>query len=79
MVEAGFRRERIQIRTLTHVATGEDLEGIKEFVNRTDNTSSRREVFLEARWRHAADEALEEEKREFGGVKFEAWAVIATK
>jgi hypothetical protein len=66
---------------MTHIVSGEDLEGLKEFAGGPFTDSARKEWTEEekGRWKDTLLEVLEKEKREFGGVKFEGWGLLATK
>lgn len=63
------------------VREGENMDGLRDFML-SPFTERAREGWTaeeEGRWEDAVDRALREEVRRFGGVKFEAWAVLATK
>jgi SAM-dependent methyltransferase len=81
MVEAGFEKAGLKVLDMTHIVSGEDLEGLKEFAGGPFTDSARKEWTEEekGRWKDTLLEVLEKEKREFGGVKFEGWGLLATK
>jgi ubiquinone/menaquinone biosynthesis C-methylase UbiE len=81
MVKAGFEKAGLKVLDMTHIVSGEDLEGLKEFAGGPFTDSARKEWTEEekGRWKDTLLEVLEKEKREFGGVKFEGWGLLATK
>ncbi|KAK0109517.1 hypothetical protein ONS95_002206 [Cadophora gregata] len=81
MVQAGFEKESIQVLSPTVVVTGENLDGLTQFGCGPFTDSARNGWTDEekGRWKEVLFEVLEEKKQEYGGLKFEAWALLATK
>lgn len=78
MVQAGFAEDSIQVYSPSVVVSGEDLEGLTEFAC-SPFTDSARVGWTEVekgRWPEVAREVLKEKD---GGLKFEGWALVATK
>ena len=79
MTEAGYHN--VTQRTVSVVCTGEDLEGLRAFTQGAF-TSTIREKWTEAEqahWPGAVEQAIAEEVKRFGGIKFEAWFVTGDK
>lgn len=81
MARAGFEKDRIQVLSRTQIVTGEDLEGLTEFASGPfmDPAKAGWTDDEKIRWQEVLRQVMEEEVREFGGVKFEGWAVFATR
>jgi len=81
MAKAGFGRAGIEVLDMVHVVMGADLEGLVEFASGrfTDPARKYWRGDETERWGEVLQEVLGEEKREYGGVKFEGWAVLAVK
>ncbi|KAH6679947.1 S-adenosyl-L-methionine-dependent methyltransferase [Plectosphaerella plurivora] len=81
-IEAGFEADKIQVLQKTVIVKGEELhEGLKVFMQ-GDMMKPARQGWTdeeEARWPAAVEEAIQGEVDAFGGVKFEAWLVLAKK
>jgi ubiquinone/menaquinone biosynthesis C-methylase UbiE len=81
-VEAGFDAAKIQVSQRSVLVKGPELdEGLKEFML-GDFTRLARKGWTEeevTKWPGAIEEAIKGEFDAFGGVKFEAWVVLATK
>lgn len=81
MTKAGFEKGNIEILSRTVVASGEDFEGLTEFATgpftepaRAEWTDDERE-----RWTDVLRKVLDEKKREYGGVVFEGWGILAIR
>ncbi|GAB7338376.1 hypothetical protein MBLNU457_4676t1 [Dothideomycetes sp. NU457] len=76
---AGFRHT--EQRCLDVLVTGEQLEGLREFMLGGFTKEARSELTEEeqARWPSAIDEAIQREVSKNGGVKMEAWVVTGRK
>ncbi|KAH7306115.1 S-adenosyl-L-methionine-dependent methyltransferase [Rhexocercosporidium sp. MPI-PUGE-AT-0058] len=81
MVKAGFAKENIQLLSSVVVVTSNDLEGLTEFGCGPFTDAARAGWTDEekGRWKEVLLEVLEENKKESGGLKFEGWALLATK
>ena len=81
MLRSGFARDKIDFVSMETVATGEDLDGLRAFAEGPFTESARRGWTEEEkdRWGVVLGDVLEEERERFGGVRFEGWAVVATK
>ncbi|KAH7409009.1 S-adenosyl-L-methionine-dependent methyltransferase [Cadophora sp. MPI-SDFR-AT-0126] len=81
MMKAGFEKEGIKVLSPTVVVTGEKLEGLTEFGSGpfTDSARSGWTDEEKGKWKEVLLQVLEEKKQEYGGLKFEAWALVATK
>jgi ubiquinone/menaquinone biosynthesis C-methylase UbiE len=81
MLHAGFVRHQIHVLSMTQIVSGEDLEGLRGFANGPFTDSARTGWTDEekGRWQEVVHEVLEEEKTKYRGVKFEGWAILATK
>jgi SAM-dependent methyltransferase len=81
MVKAGFEKDGLKVLDMTHVVKGEEMEGLKEFASGAFTDSARKEWTEEekGRWGEVLKSVLEDEIREFGGVRFEGWAVLGSK
>ncbi|KAH6694861.1 S-adenosyl-L-methionine-dependent methyltransferase [Leptodontidium sp. MPI-SDFR-AT-0119] len=81
MVQAGFAKEKIQLLSPIVVVTGKDLEGLTEFGSGPFTEAARAGWTDEekGRWREVLLEVLEEKNEESSGLKFEGWALLATK
>lgn len=81
IVDAGFQANRVTVAEQTVVVKGENLEGITDFMA-GGFTAPARNGWTEdevKRWPDVLHEVVEREKEEFGGVKMEAWVVVARK
>jgi len=82
VAEAGFSKDGIKVLQKTvAIGGGEELAGLRGFL-KGDLTKGAREGFTEeeeAKWAAAVDETIEDEIKKYGGVKFEAWVVLAKK
>ncbi|PQE29402.1 methyltransferase type 11 protein [Rutstroemia sp. NJR-2017a WRK4] len=80
--ESGFAKEGIRVVDKTLVITDdEDIAGLTAFMS-GPLMSKAREGYTEeeqARWPEAVSEAVREEVQEFGGIRFEAYVLLATK
>ncbi|KAB5585548.1 S-adenosyl-L-methionine-dependent methyltransferase [Coniochaeta sp. 2T2.1] len=81
MVEAGFEEGKVTTLSKRLAVTGEDLEGLRQFVSGDFSGSAKKEWTEEdvARWPEAIGRAMEAEVAAHGGLLFEAWVVLATK
>lgn len=81
VVEAGFSEANVQVSQREIVQKGEDVQGMKEFMLADFSTMATRGWSDEEqqRWPVAVEEAIRREVEEYGGIKFEAWTVIARK
>jgi ubiquinone/menaquinone biosynthesis C-methylase UbiE len=79
MIEAGF--ENAEVLSTMVVVDGDDLEGLTEFASGSFTDSARKGWSDDEkdRWKEVLQEVLNDEKREFKGIKFEAWAVLGFK
>lgn len=81
VVEAGFDERKVQVSKKESIQTEEDIQGMKEFMladfskMATRGWSDREQQ----KWPAAVEEAICGEIGKNGGVKFEAWIVIARK
>lgn len=80
--DAGFSSDKIQYTERQTVVSGPELEqGLRGFLL-SDFTLPARRGWTEeevARWPQAVDEVIQQEVKNFGGVRFEAWVVLAKK
>ncbi|SPN99718.1 uncharacterized protein DNG_02569 [Cephalotrichum gorgonifer] len=82
VASGGFDENHIEVSELTLVAEkGERLDRLREFCLgdfslRAKQGLSEDEV---SRWPDAVERAITEEVEQWGGIKFEAWAVLASK
>jgi hypothetical protein len=58
---------------------GEDVQGMKEFMLADFSMATRGWSEEQQRWHVAVEEAIRREVEEYGGIKFEAWTIIARK
>ena len=81
MVKAGFDKDRVQVLSVTQVVVAKDMEGLTEFASGpfTDPARAGWTDDEKGRWQEVLKEALEDEKAEYGGVKFDGWVVLTTK
>jgi hypothetical protein len=81
VVEAGFSEANIQVSQTEIVQKGEDVQGMKEFMLADFSKMATRGWSAEEqqRWPVAVEEAIRREVEEYGGIKFEAWTIIARK
>ncbi|KAJ5177171.1 uncharacterized protein N7482_003048 [Penicillium canariense] len=81
VIEAGFNKARVEVVQKDTVRTGEDLEGMKEFMLADLSNMATKDWTPEEkkRWPAAIEEAIEREVQQYGGIWFEAWIVIAQK
>ena len=79
MLEAGFEKADQYVETT--VITDEAIEGLRGFMCGPFTASARSGWTEEeaAKWPAAIDAAIEEEKANYGGIKMEAWMVVARK
>lgn len=79
MLEAGFAKADQYVETT--IIRDDAIEGLREFMG-GNFTASARSGWTEeeaAKWPAAIDVAIEEEKASYGGIKMEAWMVVARK
>ncbi|CAM1507447.1 Fc.00g070880.m01.CDS01 [Cosmosporella sp. VM-42] len=79
--EAGFASSSLGVSQRNTIVSGADLDGLRGFML-GDFTRPARAGWSEeeqARWPDAVEKAVQEEVNEFGGVRFEAWVVLAKK
>lgn len=81
VVEAGFDETKTQVVQKETVRTGEDVQGMKEFMLTEFSTMATKGWSDEEkkRWPAAVEQAIRKEVEEYGGIRFEAWVVIARK
>lgn len=81
VIKAGFSAAKVQVERDETVRKGGDLEGMKEFMLADFSKMATRGWTDEdmGRWPAAVDEAIQREVEEYGGIRFEAWTVIAHK
>jgi len=81
MLTAGFGKKPIKVLQKSQIVAGEDLEGLSDFARGPFTEPARKDWTDEeqAKWKSVLDQVLDEEKEKHGGVKFEMWAVFATK
>ena len=83
VVQAGFKEEGVMVEERGVVVKGEELEGLRGFLlgefTRGARSGWSLEEEEEAGWEGAVDRVLEGERERFGGVRFEAWVVLARK
>ncbi|KAB5583582.1 S-adenosyl-L-methionine-dependent methyltransferase [Coniochaeta sp. 2T2.1] len=81
MVEAGFEEGKVTTLSKRLAVTGENLEGLRQFVSGDFSESAKKGWTEEevARWPEAIGRAMEAEVAAHGGLLFEAWVVLATK
>ncbi|KAH0255613.1 S-adenosyl-L-methionine-dependent methyltransferase, partial [Aureobasidium melanogenum] len=79
MLEAGFAKADQYVETT--IITDDAIEGLREFMCGNFTASARGGWTEEeaAKWPAAIDAAIEEEKANYGGIKMEAWMVVARK
>jgi hypothetical protein len=81
MEDAGFETAKMTILEKGYVANGDALVGLRDFMVQDFGklaTKGWSEDDVQ-QWERAVDDALKEEIDEFGGLKFEAWVVLAKK
>lgn len=83
VLEAGFAPARVAVRIedLLVEEDGDEFAGLRSFML-GDSTRMARAGWTEeevGRWPEALDEAMAEELATYGGIKFEAWVVLAQK
>lgn len=87
LIEAGFVKEKIETWQMDHIVTdtGEDKEkweGLYQFMISTSVAVGSTRGWSEeesARWNEAVMWAMEEERKAYGGLRFEAWVSVAKK
>ena len=87
LVEAGFENSKIETWQIDHIVTdtGDEKakwDGLYQFMISTSIAAGSTRGWSEeeaGRWAEAVGWAMEEEKREYGGLKFEAWVNVARK
>lgn len=81
MEEAGFEKGKMTVLEKQYVATGEALSGLRAFMVKDFGMVATKGWTEEDRekWEGAVDEVLKGEIDEFGGMKFEAWVILAKK
>ena len=79
--EAGFESGKIRAFPIEDVIKGGELEGVKEFMMGPFSSMVRQGLTEEqdGKWKDAVSQALEEEVGKHGGIKMEAWFVIARR
>ncbi|OAQ72819.1 hypothetical protein VFPPC_00687 [Pochonia chlamydosporia 170] len=81
MEQAGFDPAKMNVLEKVFVATGDALDGLKEFLL-TDLAGIATEGWSDQekqKWPGAVDAAFKEEVDGYGGMRFEAWVVLAKK
>jgi SAM-dependent methyltransferase len=80
-VEAGFDREKMSMSSRRVVVAGEDLDNLRSFFPGLISQPARKGWTEEenARWPEVIEEAVQGEIKQYGGVLFEAWVVLARK
>jgi ubiquinone/menaquinone biosynthesis C-methylase UbiE len=80
--ESGFAKDRIRVVEKTLVVTDdEDIAGLTTFMS-GPLMSKAREGYTEeeqVRWAESVSKSVKEEIQEFGGIRFEAYVLLATK
>lgn len=81
VIESGFDESNIQVAQKETVRVGEDVEGMKALMVTTFLQMACKGWSDEdkKKWPTAIEQAISSEVEEYGGVKFEAWVVIAKK
>ncbi len=81
VVEAGFDEDKVRVLERETVRRGEDLEGMKAFMQ-SDFAAMATKSWPDedkAKWPAAVEEAFGKEVEEHGGMKFVSWTAIARK
>ncbi len=81
MTKAGFEKQNIEVLSRKVVASGEDLDGLVEFATGPFTEPARAEWTdnEKGRWKEVLQDVFNEKKRDYGGVVFEGWVILATK
>lgn len=81
MVGAGFEQDRVEQRVVSTTVTGEDVEGLREFMLGGFTAPAREDWTREEqeKWPCVINQAIEEEMAMHGGIKMDAWVVYARK
>jgi len=87
LVEAGFEPSRIETWQIDHFVTDqgdnkEKWDGLYQFMTSTSIAAASTKGWSEeesGRWSEAVRSAMDEEHKQFGGLKFEAWVSVARK
>lgn len=85
LAEAGFDEDKMVKFQIDHIVTEEEKwkwDGLVKFLN--DSPAVKKMIAdwtdeEKAKWPGAVEQALAEEKAQFGGIKFETWVTIAMK
>lgn len=83
IIEAGWEADKVQTAQTSYVVKdGEDWDGLLEFLQVSPPSMAARRGLTEeeaARWPEAIREAMRKEKDTYGGIRTEAWVVLARK
>jgi SAM-dependent methyltransferase len=81
MEDAGFDRAKMTVLEKEFVATGDALSGLRDFMVKELVKMATKDWSDEERqeWEGAVDAALKNEVDRFGGMRFEAWVILARK